>query len=155
MLYNYLHTGLIRMLFPKARIIHCRRDPLDHCLAIFFTSFATDYHKYAYDLAEIGAVYSQYLRLMEHWRKVFDEPFLEIEYEELVNNAEKESRRMIEYVGLDWDDRCLEYYATNRTIKTASNWQVRQPVYRDSVKRWKNYEPYLDTLRNALAASPD
>ena len=149
-LYNYLHLGFIRILFPKARIIHCRREPLDNCLAIYFTSFANDDHQYAYDLEEIGKAYRHYQKLMQHWHVQLPEPYLEIDYEKLVQNQEEESRRLIQYVGLEWDERCLEFYKTPREINTASNWQVRQPLYTDSLQRWKHYENYLDPLRRAL-----
>ena len=138
------------MLFPEARIIHCRRSPMDNCLAIFFTSFANYDHQYAYDLAEIGCAYHNYQRLIEHWRRQLPGQFLEVDYETLVSNPEDESRRMINYIGLDWNDRCLEFYKTDRTVRTASNWQVRQPIYKESLNRRQHYERYLEPLRRAL-----
>ena len=125
---------------------------MENCLAIFVTLFNADSNDYAYDLGGIGHFYRDYLRLMEHWRNQVSEPMLEVDYESLVTNQEEESRRIIDFIGLDWDHRCLEFYNTERSIRTASSWQVRQPIYKESLQRWKHYEKYLAPLKQALEA---
>ncbi|OGT33063.1 MAG: hypothetical protein A2W28_05925 [Gammaproteobacteria bacterium RBG_16_51_14] len=149
---NYQHLGLIRLLFPQAPIIHCRRDPLDVCLSIFFQHFANG-HDYAYDLLDIGHCYLQYARLMAHWRKVLPGPYLEIQYQDLVENQEVKSRALIDFCGLEWNDACLAFHQHQRDIRTASNWQVRQPVFTSSVRRWQHYEKQLRPLIELFSAA--
>lgn len=151
---NYLHLGLIRLLFPNAPIIHCRRHPLDVCLSIFFQWF-TEGHEYAYDLVDIGHRYAQYERLMEHWRSVLPGPMVEIQYEDLVADQEARSRELIAFCGLPWDDACLSFHKTERTVQTASNWQVRQPIYKTSRERWRNYERHLQPLMDQLGIASE
>ena len=146
---NFLHLGFIAFLFPNTRIIHCQRDPYDNCLSIYFQNFDRP-HDYSYDLSDIGHRYRYYQGLMQHWHDVLPIPVLDIKYEKLVEDQEKESRRIIEYLGLEWDDSCLSFQKKRRTVLTASTWQVRQPIYKTSVKRWKNYEKYLGPLFEAL-----
>jgi tetratricopeptide (TPR) repeat protein len=143
---NFMHLGLIRVLFPEAPVIHCRRDPLDVCLSIYFQFFLPA-HDYATDLLNIGHKYLQYARLMAHWRRVLPGPYLEIRYEDLVANQEARSRELIDFCGLEWDPACLDFHESRRDVRTASNWQVRQPLYTGSVRRWQHYEKYLDPLR--------
>lgn len=146
---NFLHLGLITLLFPGARIIHCVRDPLDTCLSCYFRHFAED-QSYAYDLAHLGFYYRCYRSLMDHWREVIDLPVLEVRYEELVADQEAVSRAIVDFCSLDWDERCLRFYETPRTVSTASYDQVRQPMYQHSVERWRRYDRHLDPLRRAL-----
>ena len=148
---NFYHIGLIAVLFPRARIIHCRRDPLDACLSMYFQSFTEGYH-YSYDFADLGVFYRQYRRLMDHWRRVLFGRLIEIDYEDIVNHQEASSRQLVDACGLDWDDACLRFYEHNRPVRTGSGWQVRQPIYKTSVKRWKNYEQHLGELVDALKA---
>ena len=147
---NFFYLGLIALMFPRARIIHCRRDPMDVCLSIYFRRFAYG-HGYAYDLTDIAVHYRQYQRLMQHWHEVLPLEICDVQYEELVANQASESRRLIDYCGLPWDDRCLEYYENDRPVQSMSNWQVRQPIYTDSIQRWKHYEKHLDELKEMLA----
>ena len=147
--HNFLHIGLIATLFPRARIIHCKRDPLDTCLSIYTQKF-TSLHPYAYDLTELGQYYRQYQRLMAHWESVLPGRNFTIQYEELTESPEATCRRLIEYIGLPWDNRCLHFHETERPVKTASQWQVRQPVYKQSVGRWRHYETWLGPLKKAL-----
>lgn len=151
---NFYHIGLIAVLFPRARIIHCRRDPLDACLSMYFQSFTEGYH-YSYDFADLGVFYRQYRRLMAHWRRVLPGRLIEIDYEDIVNHQEGASRQLVDASGLDWDDACLRFYEHNRPVRTGSNWQVRQPIYKTSVRRWKNYDKYLRPLKKALAYRED
>lgn len=146
---NYLLLGLIALLLPQARIIHCRRDPLDTCLSCYFQFFSQGV-PYAYNLEHLGFYYGTYLKLMEHWRKTLPVPMLEIEYESLVHEHEATCRRLIEFCGLEWDDRCLEFHKAERPVHTASNWQVRQPLYSSSIGRWRRYEKHLGPLQREL-----
>jgi tetratricopeptide (TPR) repeat protein len=150
--HNFLHLGLIHVLFPEARVIHCSRDPLDTCLSIYFQDF-TGYHPYAYNLTDLGTHYREYQRLMDHWRSTLGMPLLDIGYEALVADQEAVSRTLVEFCGLEWDERCLRFHDTERTTRTASFDQVRQPIYQASVGRWRHYEVWLDELKKALGES--
>jgi len=147
--HNFLSLGLIDLLFPGARIIHCMRDPVDTCLSIYFQRF-NDIHAYARNLSSLGRYYRQYRRLMAHWKAVLRIPLMDIQYEELVENQEDLSRKMVEFCELNWDDRCLHFHESGRFVRTPSYDQVRRPIYRKSVARWKNYEQFLEPLVNAL-----
>lgn len=146
---NFLHLGLIAMLFPVARVIHCVRDPLDTCLSCFFQDFGGDL-AYTYDLGDLGFYYREYRRLMAHWREAIATPILEVRYEELVDGTEKVAREMVEFCGLEWDARCLEFHRHADAVATSSYMQVRRPVYRHAVGRWRHYDAHLDPLRQAL-----
>jgi tetratricopeptide (TPR) repeat protein len=147
---NYLWIGLIHLVFPKAFIIHCRRHPVDTCLSIYTTNFNWR-HDFAYDRGNIVFYYGQYARLMAHWRQVLPpDRFLDVDYEELIANREGVTRRLVEFIGLEWDDACLRPESNRRPVKTASMWQARQPVYRSSVERWRRYEPWLGEFRQLL-----
>ena len=146
---NFAHLDFIYALFPKARVIHCRRDPVDTCLSCFFQNFRAI--NFATTLEDIAFYYKQYERLMEHWRKVVPLPMYEVVYEELVDNQEAISRELVQFIGLDWDDRCLQFHETDRPIQTASKFQVRQPIYDSSIGIWKNYERELAPLMEILA----
>jgi tetratricopeptide (TPR) repeat protein len=148
--FNFLWVGLISLVFPRARIIHCRRNPIDTCLSIY-THFFGASRGYASNRAALVSCYRQYQRLMAHWRVVLPpERFLEVDYEALVADPEAGARRMIAFCGLEWDDRCLQPERNDRRIGMASNWQARQPIYRSSVERWRRYEPWLGELRELL-----
>ena len=147
--YNFLHLGLIAILFPGARIIHCRRDARDVCLSNFFQLYIEAQY-FTYRLSDLALYYNEYAGLMTHWRKSLPMEIYEISYEELVDDLEHQTRGLLEHMGLDWDERCLQFYDTRRAIQTASNWQVRQPLYRRSRGRWKCYEAYLGELFDAL-----
>lgn len=149
---NYLRLGLIHAAFPKARIIHTLRNPLDTCVSIFFKNFNAS-HAYAHELSDLAFYYRQYLRIMSHWKSLLpSEAMLEVPYEALVKDQEGWIRQMIRFLDLPWDDACLAFHKTRRRVGTASNWQVRQKIYTSSLARWKNYErhlgPLLDLLEN-------
>ena len=146
---NFMYLGLIEFLFPGARIIHCMRDPVDTCLSAYFQDFSNN-HPYAYDLSNLGAFYRGYLKLMAHWRKVIHLPLLEIKYEDLISDQERVTRSLVEFCGLEWDNRCLQFHETKRFVGTASHDQVNRPLYRESIQRWKNYERHLEPLLAAL-----
>ena len=127
--FNFMHLGLLAALFPQARIIHCRRDPLDTCVSCFFTSF-NDSLSFASDLRALGKYYVAYRRIMDHWRAVLPaSSLLEIDYERLVSHTEETVREMLEHCALPWEQACLEFHQTERGIRTPSRWQVRQPIY--------------------------
>ncbi len=146
---NFIHLGFISLLFPKARVIHCVRDPRDTGLSIFFQNFS-DGHPYAVDLTNIGHYYRQYQRLMHHWEEVLEIPMITVKYETLIDDQEAQSRGIIDFLGLEWEEQCLQFYKSERSVSTASYEQVRQPIYKRSVQRWKNYEPYIQPMMNAL-----
>lgn len=146
---NFQLLGLIRLMFPKARIIHCRRDPRDTCLSCYFQYFQIG-HDFSFDLAHMGFYYRYYVTLMRHWRDVLGIEMLEVDYERLVSEPEPMMREIIAFCGLPWDDACLEFHKTKRPVLTASSAQVRQPLYQRSAGRWRNYKKHLGPLMEAL-----
>jgi tetratricopeptide (TPR) repeat protein len=149
---NFLRIGLIRLIFPNARIIHTMRHPIDTCVSCYSKLFAFGLH-YSYDLAELGRYYRCYSELMTHWRSVLPpSAMLEVSYEDVVDDLEGQARRLIDYCGLPWNDRCIDFYRSSRPVKTASAVQVRRPLFRSSLQRWRQYEtglaPLLDELGN-------
>ncbi|WP_192249145.1 tetratricopeptide repeat-containing sulfotransferase family protein [Mesorhizobium silamurunense] len=147
--HNFELIGLIGILFPNARVIHCRRDVIDNCISCFVLQF-NEAHSYSADLQTLGLYYREYDRLMRHWNKVFPGRIFENRYETLIENQEEQSRRLIDYLGLPWDDACLRFFDRDGSVNTYSRWQVRQPIYKSSVKRWKNYESEIQPLIEAL-----
>lgn len=147
--HNFELIGLIAVLFPNARIIHCRRDAIDNCLSCFVLQF-NKAHSYSADLETLGLYYREYDRLMCHWNKVLPGRIFENRYETLIENQEEQSRRLIDHLGLPWADDCLRFFDRDGSVNTYSNWQVRQPIYTSSVKRWKNYESEIQPLIEAL-----
>ena len=148
---NYSLLGWIVTLFPKARIIHCRRDVRDVAVSCWMTPFKE--LRWAFDLRYIGRRIRQYQRIMDHWRKVLPVPMLEIDYEETVADQEGQTRRLLDFVGLPWDDACLAFHKTERLVRTASVTQVRQPIYKRSIERWRNYEGALGPLLEVLSST--
>ena len=151
---NFLNVGLITVLLPNAKIVHCRRDPMDTCLSCFIQHFTKlGGLNFARDLGDLGFYYRNYLSLMDHWRDVLPQPMFEVNYEELVDNQEAVSRQLIAHLELEWDDACLDFHNSDRSVRTASLWQVRQPIYKSSKQRWKRYEGHLGPLKQALRAT--
>jgi tetratricopeptide (TPR) repeat protein len=142
---NFLRIGLIRLMLPNARIIHTCRHPVDTCLSCYSKLF-TDGLLFSYDLGELGRYYRSYSGLMEHWRTVLPGYVLDVSYEDVVADLEGQARRIIAYCGLAWDDRCVSFHQTIRTVRTASSVQVRQPLFRGSIDRWRRYESHLGPL---------
>lgn len=149
---NFRELGLITMLFPQARILHCVRDPLDTCLSNYFQRFPL-FMDYSFDLRNIAHFYTEYVRLMAHWRTVPNLKWMEIRYEEMVLNTEATARQALDFLGLEWDARCLAPHTNPYAVETAGHWQVRQPIYRHSLARWRHYEPHLAPLRERLRAA--
>jgi tetratricopeptide (TPR) repeat protein len=150
---NFLYLGLIHAALPKAKFIHLRRHPIDTCLSIFFQNFS-DVHEYASDLDDLAQYYAEYQRLMAHWRRVVPAGvLLEVDYEKLVADPEGESRRLVQFIGLPWDPRCCEFHHSSRTVSTFSKWQARQPINRQSVARWRNYEKFIAPLERLVSCT--
>ena len=150
MLQNFEHLGLIALLFPQARIILCTRDPLDTCLSCYFLHFRSENMAHTYDLTDLGVYYREYRRLMDHWKTVLDIPIMEIQYESLINDQERWTRELLAFCDLPWEDNCLRFHEADRTTVTASYDQVRRPMYRSSMARWKHYARHIDPLRKAI-----
>jgi hypothetical protein len=147
---NFRLIGLIRLILPQARIVHCRRDPLDTGLSCYARKFSRG-QNFTYDLRELGLYYRGYTNLMDHWRAILPpDRFLEVAYEDVVEDLETQARRLIAFCGLDWDDACLSFHRTARQVRTASVNQVRQPLYRTSLARWRPYQRHLGPLIEAV-----
>jgi tetratricopeptide (TPR) repeat protein len=146
---NFASIGLLSLALPNAKFINTRRDPLDTCLSCFKQLFARG-QPFTYDLVELGEYYLQYDRLMTHWHTVLPGRVLDVQYEQVVADQEAETRRLLEYCGLPWEDACLRYYETQRAIRTASSEQVRRPIYSDSIGLWRQYERELSPLIEIL-----
>ncbi len=147
--HNFAYVGLIALLFPNVKIIHTKRNPIDTCLSIYFQNFNAN-HPYAFDLSNLGFHYKQYERIMRHWHEMLPGRIMDVNYEDTITDSEFWSRKLIDHIGLEWNDACLVPHKLERTVKTASHWQVKQPIYKTSVQRWKNYEQFLEPLIEAL-----
>jgi tetratricopeptide (TPR) repeat protein len=147
---NFLYIGLIKRLFPNARIVHTTRDPLDNCLSIFFLHL-DQRMSYALDLMDTGHHYRQYLRLMAHWQALYGADIHEVNYDAFVRTPQRVAREVLDFLGLEWDERCLAPPAAERAIKTSSVWQVREPVHRRSSGRSQHYALELRALADYLA----
>ncbi|MBE1160732.1 tetratricopeptide repeat-containing sulfotransferase family protein [Dyella acidiphila] len=151
MMSNFAHIGMIRMMFPQAKIIHAMRDPMDSCFSCYATLFAKNNLDFTYDLGSLGRYYRRYIELMSYWRQVLPAgAMLELRYEDMVADTEAQARRLLDYLGLPWDPRCLDFHENKRVVRTASAAQVRRPVYKSSVARWRHFEPHLGVLLEAV-----
>jgi Sulfotransferase family len=151
---NFLYAGVIHAALPRARFIHLMRDPLDTCVSVYFQNFL-NVSPYANDLEDLAHYYRQYRRIMAHWRGLLPATaLLEVPYESLVAEPEPWTRRMLEFLGLPWDARCLEFHQTDRVVITASKWQVRQKISAASVGRWRHYEKHLGPLLQLAELAP-
>ncbi|RCK41442.1 hypothetical protein TH25_23745 [Thalassospira profundimaris] len=149
---NFLYVGLIHAMFPNAKIIHCRRDPIDTCLSCYSKLFTAE-QLFCYDLEELGAFYLAYQELMAHWRSILPpENFIEIDYEKTVADLEGQARRLTDFIGLPWNAACLEFYTSARSIRTASVNQVREPIYTTAIGRWQKHARQLKPLTDILLA---
>jgi hypothetical protein len=146
-----MHLGLVG-LFPDAKIIHCRRDALDTCVSVLFTTFSESL-QFASNLETLGSYYLDYRRLMAHWRATLPVRLLELDYERLVTDTKNAVEELLAFCDVGWEETCLEFYKTERGIRTPSRWQVRQPIYGDSIGRWRHYEKYLEPLKRVLAST--
>lgn len=148
---NFFYLGFIALMFPAACIVHCRRDPLDTALSIYFQNFSHPHNDYAYRAADIAAAMGIYRRIMAYWERVLPLPLHVVQYEEMVDSPEKVLREIIAFLGLEWEPACLQAAESGGVIATASAWQARQQVYRHAVGRWHNYAPFIGPLKEALA----
>lgn len=146
---NAIHLGFISLLFPNAPIIHCTRDPRDTCLSCYFTNFSGE-HSYAFSLNNLGKFYRMYHDQMKHWNETISNPIFELSYENIVENPDQLIRQLVDFCGVEWNDACLDFHKTKRTVATASHDQVRKKIYSSSVGKWRNYEQYLEELFSAL-----
>ena len=148
---NFLFIGLIALILPNARIIHCQRSPLDTCVSCFTLHFPRG-QEFSYDLEELGSYYQFYRRLMDHWHRVLPGFIFDIAYEDLVKNPENKTRELLDFCGLDWDKACLDFHKSKRQITTASAVQVREPPHTRSVGRWRRFKRHLAPLKEALGS---
>jgi tetratricopeptide (TPR) repeat protein len=147
---NFLLIGLIKQLFPEAKILNTVRDPLDNGLSIFMQHLDPRVAPYATDLQDIGHYYNQYRRVMDHWKRLYPEAIHDVDYDSLVTGPRDELAPVLEFLGLEWWDGCLRFHELSNSVKTASYWQVRCPLYRDASGRWRRYETHLHPLREIL-----
>jgi len=147
---NFLRVGLIRLVLPNARIIHTMRNPVDTCVSCFSKLFASGQH-FSYHMEELGRYYRRYTELMNHWQSVLPaDAMLHVSYEDVVDDIEGQARRLIDYCGLPWDDRCIGFHTNSRPVRTASAVQVRKPLFRSSLQRWRRYEAGIAPLLREL-----
>jgi hypothetical protein len=146
---NFSHVGMIHLILPNARIIDARRDPLACCFSGFKQLFARG-QNFTYSLEEIGRYYRDYVELMAHWNRVLPGRVLRMNYEDVVADIETQVRRLLDYCSLPYESACLEFHKTERSVRTASSEQVRQPLYTGAVEQWRNFEPWLGPLEKAL-----
>ncbi len=147
---NFQHLGLIALLFPGSAVVHCQRDPLDNCLSIYFQDFGRGNY-FSYDLQDIASVHNDYRALMAHWAQVLPAPAFELDYEALVADQAHWTRALLAHCKLPFEEACLQFEQNKRVVDTLSRWQVRQPIYTQSVRRWQRYERHLQPLRTALS----
>ena len=146
---NFKFIGLIKLILPDAKVIHCQRDPADTCLSLFKNYFLKQ-HKYSHDLKELGQYYNLYKDLMEHWHKVLPGFIHDVQYEDMIGDQAQQTRALLDFCGLEWDDACLDFHKSDRPVATASAAQVRRPIYNSSVQLWKKYEKQLAPLLETL-----
>ena len=146
---NFLHIGLIKSIFPAAKIVHTVRNPLDNLLSLYFLHLDPSM-AYALDLQDAAHWYGQYKRLMSHWRKLYPDDILDVDYDALVADPQPVVREILDFAGLNWESGVLDFHSAEHAVKTASVWQVREPLFTRSSGRWRNYEQHLQPLRDAL-----
>ena len=148
--HNFILIGFIKMILPNAKIVYCKRNPMDNCFSLYAHKFVDMNHGYCYDQEILGEYYKLHSDLMEHWLDLFGKEIFTLEHDILLDNQEKQSKELIRYCGLDWENACLEFYKSDRQVQTASNEQVREPINKNSVAAWKNYKEFLKPLIKSL-----
>jgi len=148
--HNFILIGFIKILFPNAKIIYCKRDPMDNCFSLFTHKFVDKSHGYCYNQKTLGKYYNLHMKLMNYWLKIFKDEIYVLNHENLVEDQEKYSKEIVKYCELEWEPGCLEFYKTKRQVKTASNEQVREPINKNSIAAWKKYEDLLGPLKRSL-----
>ncbi len=139
---NFFQLGFAALLFSGARVVHCRRSPRDTALSIWMENFNLE-QRYATDFDDLAFFHAQYSRLMAHWHDVLPLRILDVSYEDMVADPAGQARRLVDFLGVPWDSRCLDFHRSARAVQTPSRWQVRQPIYATSVGRWRSYAPFL------------
>jgi hypothetical protein len=150
---NFRHLGLIHLMMPNAKIIDVRREPMACCFSNLKQLFASG-QEFTYSIGDIARYYRTYLELMRHWDAVLPGRILRVWYEDIVEDLEGNVRRILEFCGLEFEPACVEFYKTDRRVSTASSEQVRQPIFRDGLCQWRNYEPWLGPLKDDLDDAP-
>jgi hypothetical protein len=150
---NFRHIGLIHLMLPNARIIDARREPMACCFSNLKQLFASG-QDFSYSMEDVARYYRTYLDLMRHWDAVLPGRVLRVLHEDVVEDLEPSVRRILDFCGLEFEPACLEFYKTARTIRTASSEQVRQGLYREGLDHWRNFEPWLEPLKQALGDAP-
>ena len=146
---NFYQLPLVALLFPNASVVHCQRDPRDNALSIWMENFNAE-QRYATDFHDLAHYFAEYQRLVAHWRSALPLRLLECKHQVTVANVEHQARRVIEFLGVPWNARCLDFHGSGRAVQTLSRWQVRQPIYSSSVGRWRRYMPHLPELQAAF-----
>lgn len=141
---NFLSIGLIKLILPEAKIIHCKRNPKDNIFSIYKNNFTSNKVSYAYNLSETVDYYNQYVDIMEYWSSLLPNFIYNIKYENLISDTKNETKKLLDFCGLNWSDKCLDFYKNKRPIKTASDTQVRNKIYKTSIESWRKYEKYLN-----------
>lgn len=147
---NFRWVGLIKLIFPNSKIVHCKRDPMDICFSNFKNSFAGTSLSFSYDLENLGKFYNLYKKLMLFWKNNLAESFYDLQYENLIENQKVETKKLLDFCELDWDEKCLEPHKNKNLVATASIVQVRSPVYNTSIKKWHNYYEQLTDLKKLI-----
>ena len=148
--HNFVLIGLIRFILPEAKIIYCKRDPIDNCFSLYSHKFTEVSHQYSYDQKILAQYYKLHTSLMNEWIKNYKDSIFVLDNEELVNDQEKISKQLIDFCDLEWESQCLDFYKTKRQVRTASIEQVRQPMNKNSIGAWKKYESHLQELVSSL-----
>jgi len=146
---NFASIGLLQLILPNAKVINARRHPLDSCMGSYKQLFFKG-QAFTYDLIELGEYYLEYQRMMDYWHSILPGRVLDVHYEQMVVDQERQTRRLLEFCGLEWQDNCLRFYETERAVNTASSEQVRQPIYSKSINSWRRFEPQLASLIEVL-----
>ena len=149
--HHFVLIGYIKIIFPNAKIIYCKRDPIDNCFSMYAHKFVDMAHGYSYNQEVLGRYYKLHCDLMDHWFSIFGNDIFTLDHEKLIDDQETISENLIKYCGLEWEDSCLEFYKTKRQVQTASNEQVRQPINKKSLAAWKNYEEFIEPLIQSLS----
>ena len=147
---SYRYIGFYKKVLPETKIIVVRRDPMDNLFSIYKNSFIRGTHLYSYSLEGLAETYINFRKFLVQWEELCPGSFYQIKYEDLVDNTEEEARKLVAAAGLEWEDACLEFYKNERSVRTLSVYQVRQPIYKSSVKSWERYKDHLEPLRQML-----
>ena len=147
--HNFLYIGLIRVILPNAKIINCSRDPMDNCLSIY-RQYLTGPRGFEHNLSELGAYYRLHRELLDHWQQVLGGRLYVLQYEKMVTEPEHEIRKLLEFMGLPFDERCLAFHQTGRVVRSPSASQVHQPLFASSIGAWQHYAEHLQPLAQAL-----